>query len=181
MNAGAKKGLIWGLVLTGVGVGIYYLVKSMKNKQIVDSFDTSEEEQIASTTTNTNVNSSTPTEVILDSDRFVQKGDEGVEVKYIQWGINNLIKGAKEIKKSGKYNYLSDKDKKRIDALVNIKPLKGDGIFGDKTLSAVKIVENSRGTNYCLIQKRRVNFHNKYKLKNPYGNAPICVDKKVKV
>ena len=176
MNAGAKKGLIWGLVLTGVGLGIYYLTKSIKDKRAMDESDMSEEDQIVSEITN---NASTESKVNLDNDRWVEKGSRGIEVKYIQWGINNIIGAAKKIKSSDKYNYLSSSDKARINALSKMKTLEGDGMFGDKTLSAVKTVEGKTGTNYCLIQKRRVAFHAKYKLKNPYGDMPICKDKMV--
>jgi hypothetical protein len=178
MNQATKKGLIWGLALTAVGVGIYYLVKSIRNREGVDGFDEDEETQVL---TSTSASNTSPVKVKLEASKWVEKGAKGIEVRYIQLGVNNIIKAAKQIKYyyKDKYNKLPVADKNRIDALAKIVPLKVDDDFGGKTLSAIQVIEGKSGANYCMIQKRRVSLANKYGLKNPYGAMELCQDKMV--
>ena len=178
MNQATKKGLIWGLALTAVGVGIYYLVKSIRNKENIDGFDKDEETQVLTSTSTSNTS---PVKVKLEASKWVEKGAKGIEVRYIQLGVNNIIKAAKQIKYyyKDKYNKLPVADKNRIDALAKIVPLKVDDDFGGKTLSAIQVIEGKSGANYCMIQKRRVSLANKYGLKNPYGAMELCQDKMV--
>jgi hypothetical protein len=192
MNAGAKKGLIWGLVLTGVGVGAYFLIKKLRENAEVEDFDTSEsEEQQAVKESGGGGGSSN--KVMLDSDKWVQKGARGVEVKYVQGAINNLITSAKKVLKLNKavavtpigsmgylgglgvLGNLNSTQKRRVEALANLTPLKRDGDFGSKTETAVQVVEGKKGTNYCLLQKRRTSFNKTYKLSAPYDTG-ICKD-----
>ena len=195
MNEGAKQGLIWGLVLTGVGVGIYFLVKKIgedtnlldKDREVEEDEDTGEggSKTNPSAADKVMLDAGVADKVMLDADKWVKKGDNGVEVKYVQWGVNNIIKAAKQVDREP---YRSPaKDKSRIAAIAAIKPLKRDGDFGNKTKAAVQIITGNSGTNYCLIQKKRLAFHAKYGgtiagtvlLNNPYGNMKLCVDKMV--
>jgi hypothetical protein len=67
------------------------------------------------------------------------------------------------------YDVMDAKDKARIDNLAKLKPLVGDGDFGDKTVTAVSVVKGRKGANYCEIRKTRSALAHKYSLKDPYG------------
>ncbi|MHA2182895.1 MAG: hypothetical protein ACXAAH_15865 [Promethearchaeota archaeon] len=174
MNTAVKKGLIWGLALTVVGVGIYFLIKKVGNKGEEDyTPEIDEEDRIIA------AGGTTSEKVELDAYKWLKKGSKNIETKYLQWGINEIIKTAKMIKywkpnptdPSKKwYDTMNSADKRRIDALAGITPLKGDGDFGAKTLAAVKIVEGKSETSYCNIRSRRSALAKKYDFKDPYGN-----------
>ena len=180
MNAGAKKGLIWGLVLTAVGVGVYLIVKKAKNKGEEDYIPDLSEEDVIVASSGGGSGGGAPAKVELDPFKWLQKGSKNVETKYVQWGINEIIKTAKMMKywkpspsnPSKKwYDIMSSKDKARINALAGLTPLKGDGDFGSKTEAAVQVVKGKKGTNYCEIRKTRSALAHKYNFKDPYGGA----------
>ena len=199
MNEAAKQGLIWGLVLTGVGVGIYFLVKKIGededgeglfSKKPKENEPLLDEEKSLVVDTSSNA----PTKVTLMPYKVIQLGSKNIETKFVQWNINELIATAKKVRwwkpypgmstETGVstkkwYDVMDAKDKARTLALASIKPLKDDGEFGAKTLAAVKIVRGKTYTNYCAVRKQRIAYALKYDFKHPFNKDNSCKERQV--
>jgi hypothetical protein len=153
-----KVGLIW-LTVGTVGLGVYGGYRLYKNLTSDDGEDEIEDEVIKVE------NASKPaTAPKFDSKKEVWFGHKGSEVKTIQTSLNNIISDANKAKKDV---ITSDKEKRRLK-VATIPKLATDGGFGNKTLSAVRIIMGSDKTTYAKVKQKRIDFANTYGLKNPY-------------
>lgn len=180
MNQGLKKGLIWGLVLTAVGVGGYYLYQSLiesGSNEDDDKFEGDENpfgENVKGTTP------TTPPKKITDTSRWMKKGmrdnSNQNEIEKLQHILNRMRVAAFTAKSDkSKYNKLSSTMKTWVDNLTRDPKLSVDGVFGGKTEAMTRVAMGKPATNLCQARQKRIDLNTQLGLYNPYKKwGTIC-------
>ena len=166
------KGIIWGTVILGVGVGVYYGVRAILGGTASKGWDESpsdENSEASSTTTPLTTSASTSsTKRSTDPNRWLKSGSKDSstqsEVEYLQHIYNKIIGGAKDTIKYGhKMAKLSENGKNWVKAIATLNYLKADGDFGAKTTSATRVIMGATaatsGTKLCKARKKRQDFN----------------------
>lgn len=184
MNQGLKKGLIWGLVLTAVGVGGYYLYKSLSgkggSKEDEDKFDGDENPFGENVAGDGGGGASTPPKKKTDVYRWLSKGKRDSanqnEIEKLQYIFNRMRLAAFTAKANkAKYDKLSSSMKKWVDALTKQPKLVVDGVFGSKTEAMCYTAMGNKGTQLCKARQRRMYLNEQLGLYNPYAKwGTVC-------
>lgn len=174
MNAGAKKGLIWGLVATAVVVGGYYLFKSLKPQGQGDEEDYIEDEVVGG-----EVIPEAKVKKSTNANKWLQKGMEDStsnEIAKTQYVLNQIRLAARKRRweKDVMAKY-SPKLQVWTKSLAAMPLLKVDGEFGGKTEKASMITMGKKGTNLCSVRRKRKDVASALGYKNPYAKwGTIC-------
>lgn len=173
-----KKGLIWGVVIAGLGVGVYFLTDKLLKNASFDDLESGDE--------NTGeIEAGMPTIFVapdaaiapLDLKKWLMVNVDAIpEVKKLQIILNDIRKKARGRQGTNAYkNEYSDYDRKRIDTVASLPILKVDGKFGEKTATSTNTITGKRGTDLCSARQIRTSFAVKYGYVDPYKNwNKIC-------
>lgn len=114
---------------------------------------------IVDTSVNEEATAKKPT---FDGKKAISIGSKGDEAKTIQIALNNIISDAKRLSSTD-----ATKEARRKD-VASLKPLKVDGIIGDKSIGVlIKIMGKSSAT-YNEVRDKRIAFSKAYNGGNPY-------------
>ena len=177
MNKTAK-GIIWGVVILGVGVGAYFgFQRLLKPKADPNN----EQDEFAPVSPLVAVSNPEKSKRTIDSHRWLQVGSKDsstqAEVEYLQKVLNAIISTAKDTVKYGhKMSKISDNGKSWIKSIASLKKLSEDGVWGSKeTTPAIKIILGDssvrNGTKLCLARKKRQDVASLVKATVPYTGS----------
>jgi hypothetical protein len=173
-----KKGLIWGIVIAGVGVGVYFLTDKLLKTASKDAPDAGNEETGEAEVGVPTIFVAPDAQVApLNLKKWLMKGVEAPnEIKKLQIILNDIRGKARGRQGTDSYkNTYSDYDRKRIDTVASLPILKVDGNFGTKTETSTQTILGKKGTDVCTARGVRTAFALKYGYVDPYKNwNKIC-------
>jgi len=178
MNSTTKT-IVWGVAIAAAGVGIYFGVNALLNRNSLDG-DRIEDPSSGEAPTRPTPTNPKPKKRKIDSQRIVRKGmsdpAESAEIEYIQTIANLMRSAARKVRwESQIMKTYPTGTQNWIKSLAAMPSLKVDGNFGSNTEKAVFAVTGKSQTHLCKFRGQRRSLAQQMKKADPYAKyGTIC-------